>query len=281
MATHMMPRPARWAGVEVTDLDPRPVVESGRTPNPRTVSVGPMSPFANPFDSDSADPLQRLGALTEYAVWVAGRGDLLAAAAQDLAGRDLSCTHALNDPACHRTVLLDIANPPAAPLRAGGGAMALTLRRPWASLLLVPGALGGKMIENRTWATDYRGICLIYAGTRVDQAGMAAAERAGLDAPWHGDQSGWLGAAVLVNVHPARGHCCRPWGEPQRRRDQPIYHWVFAHPHRLAARTWGRGFLGLQPMSWSVLVRRSALRAASPPAYTPAFSAAGGGHDDS
>ena len=117
-----------------------------------------------------------------------------------LAGRDLACTCALDDPACHRNVLLDVANPPASAFAADGRAMALTVRRPWASLLLVPESLGGKTIENRTWATDYRGPVLIYGGTRIDKIGISAARRAGLDADWHTQQQGWLGAAVLVDV---------------------------------------------------------------------------------
>jgi hypothetical protein len=132
--------------------------------------------------------------------------------------------------------------------------MGLTLRRPWASLLLVPRELGGKYVENRSWSTDYRGPLLVMAGTRVDNAGLSAASRAGFDADWHAKQAGWLGAAALVDVHPARDSCCAPWGHPAR-PDSPCYHWVFAGASRLALSTWGRGFLGLR----SVLVRRSAL----------------------
>lgn len=272
-------RPARWAEVQLTDLDPRPVVQSARNAADHAVSVAAGTQFANPFER-GGNPIQRMGSVSEYAVWLAGRQDVLTAVAADLAGRDLSCTCALGDPACHRDVLLDVANPPSAPFRAGGRAMALTLRRPWASLLLVPDALAGKTIENRTWATDYRGPVMIYAGTRIDEAGMRAAQRAGLDAGWHCEQLGWLGAAVLVDVHRPHGHCCGPWAEPQRRPDRPIYHWVFDHPHRLAARTWGRGFTGLQPMSWSVLVRRSALRTTPRPTHNAPGNGGGEHRDD-
>lgn len=253
-------RGARWAPVEVTDLDPQPRLQRRGHDAPRgAASVTAPGRFTNRFENQAADPSTRLEALVKFGVWLAGQRDLLAEV-QSLAGRDLACTCALDDPACHRNVLLDLANPPSSPFTADGRAMALTLRRPWASLLLVPEALGGKTIENRTWATDYRGPILIYGGTRIDTTGIRAAQRAGLDADWHTQQQGWLGAAVLVDVHPAHNNCCPPWGQPRARRDTEVYHWVFAHPHRLAERTWGRGFVGLRPASWSVLVRRSLLQ---------------------
>ncbi|WP_083298359.1 DUF4326 domain-containing protein [Mycolicibacterium grossiae] len=238
--------------------DPQPRTQRAGLPVPRgAVSVAAGTAFANPFDDPELSGEHRLGATLRYAVTLAGRPHQLAEIAA-LRGRDVSCTCDLGDPACHRDVLLDLANPPQSLYAAAGRAMGLTLRRPWASLLLVPETLSGKTIENRTWSTDYRGPVLIYAGTRVDDAGVAAAKRAGLDAEWHTRQQGWLGAAVLVDVHRSRG-CCRPWGQPKSRAEVPVYHWVFTHPQRLPDRTWGRGFVGLRPTSWSVLVRRSLL----------------------
>jgi hypothetical protein len=247
---------ARWAPTEVTDLDPRALQQrAGSGAEGPAVWVGPGSVWANPFDV-AAEPHSLAVAVARYAVWLAGRADLLAAARAQLGGRDLACSCPLDGTACHRDVLLDVVNP----VNGGGRAMALTLRRPWASLMLVPEQLNGKTVENRSWATDYRGVVLLYAGIRVDTAGVSAAQGAGLDAGWHTKQSGWLGAAVLVDGHPARGRCCSPWGHPQC-PDKPCYHWVFTGPARLALPTWGRGFLGLRAVSWSVLVRRSALGA--------------------
>ena len=71
--------------------------------------------------------------------------------------RDLACGCPLE--LCHRDVLLDVANPPANAFRAGGHAMGLTLRRPWASLMLVPEQLGGKPVETRSCATAGRCCC--------------------------------------------------------------------------------------------------------------------------
>ena len=157
---------------------------------------------------------------------------------------------------CHPEVLHDVANPPADPFAAGGRAIGLTVRRPWASVLLVPEAFGGIGIHASSWSTDYRGPICIYAGNRIVEAGVAAADAAGLDADWHTRQHGWLGAAVLVDVHRAVRRCCRGARPPRSAaNDRPSYHWEFTNPGRLAMPTYGRGFLGLRPVSWSVLIR--------------------------
>jgi hypothetical protein len=48
---------------------------------------------------------------------------------------------------------------------------ALTVRQPWASLIL----FGGKDIENREWRTDLRGRIAIHSSARMAQADMVAA----------------------------------------------------------------------------------------------------------
>ena len=93
MASSTLRRAARWAEVQLTDLDPRPVVESARTGAQHAASVAAGTPFANPFDR-GGNPIQRMGAVSEYAVWLAGRQDVLTAIAEDLAGRDLACLRA-------------------------------------------------------------------------------------------------------------------------------------------------------------------------------------------
>lgn len=262
-------RPSGASAPAVLIPHPRTQRASG-TPPPGAVLIGDGTPFASPFHAHTMNDDQRIGATIKYAVTVAGQPDRLAQITA-IGGRDLACSCAGAGPGCHRDVLLDLANPPRNPHAAQGRAMGLTMRRPWASLLLVPETLSGKTIENRTWSTDYRGPVLIYGGTRVDNAGIAAAERVGLDAHWHTTQQGWLGAAALVDVHRARG-CCHPWGQSQVRDDVAVYHWVFAHPHRLSTRTWGRGFVGLRTTSWSVLVRRSLLNARTKNAHSATAS---------
>ena len=81
---------------------------------------------------------------------------------------------------------------------------------------------------------------------------------AGLAADWHAAQRGWLGTTVLVDVHQVHGQCCTPSAHPVSVDGTPLFHWVFAHPARLALPTHGYGFAGLRPVAWSVLIRRSA-----------------------
>ncbi|MGH3556014.1 MAG: DUF4326 domain-containing protein [Mycobacterium sp.] len=250
---------ARWDPIQITDLDPHPVQQHRGALPAHTRSVARPTRWANPIRA-AASRDARAAAVAEYAVWLAGRADLLAVAAE-LTGFNLACYCPLDQP-CHRDALLDIANPATNPLTADGHAMGLTLRRPWASLLLVPNELGGKTIENRSWSTDYRGPIAILAGSRIGKAGYQAATAAGLDADWHTAQTGWLGAAVLVDIHHARGHCCAPWGYPSR-PGAHRYHWVFDAPARLALPTYGRGFLGLRAVPWSVLVRPTVLNSPS------------------
>lgn len=249
-------QPPGWAPVQVTDLDPRPRQHRGHGAGvpARAVRVD-RGVFANPFACPDAPLTAQLGALVKYAVWLAGRLEVLTAVRDELVGRDLSCTCALGNPSCHREVLLDVANSGRDPLSRGGRTMGLTLRQPWASMLLVPAQFGGKAVENRVVATDYRGPVLIYGGAQTDEAGIQRGERLGLTKmEFHSVQKGWLGAAVLTDVHRAAGRCCRPWGSPQWRPDKTIYHWVFDHPARLARRGWGRGFEGLRSVSWSALM---------------------------
>lgn len=207
-------------------------------------------------EAGAITPIQPSAAVVDYAIWLAARPELIAARGE-LQGRDLSCTCPLDQP-CHRDVLLDLADTAVRTGQRYGRAIGLTVRRPWASLLLVPDALGGKNIENRTWSTKYRGPVMLIAGTRIDAHGVDAARDAGLHATWHTEQQGWLGAAVLTDVHPADGDCCQPWGQAPH-PGEPLYHWVFEHPARLASPVYGTGFLGLRKVPWTNLIRRNVL----------------------
>ncbi|MDT5366626.1 MAG: hypothetical protein QOC62_1057 [Mycobacterium sp.] len=260
----MTGRPARFEPVQITDLDPHPIQQHrGVALPPHTFSVAHPSRWAGPQCAADTSR-ERAAAVVEYAVWIAGRADLLAARGE-LHGQNLACYCPLDRGPCHREVLLDLADPPADPFTAGGHAMGLTLRRPWASLLLVSHRAGGLRYHTRSWSTDYRGPVALFSGTRIEQSGCDVATAAGLDPDWHTSQRGWLGAAVLVDVHRAHGSCCRP-RRPVTRTDYPRYHWVFDAPARLARSCHGRGFVGLRPVSWSVLIRPSALRSTPNPA---------------
>lgn len=237
--TSSLGRSRRRAPAEVTDLDPQTRTQRrGRAASRGSASVAPSERFANQFESSAASMDSRLGALVEFGVRLAHQRDLLGEL-RTLAGRDFSCACALDGPACHRNVLLDVANLPASPFAADGRAMGITIRRPWASLLLVLDVLIGSGIENHTWATPYLRSALIYSGTRIDTISIKAAQRARLEADRHAQQQGRLVAAVLVDVHPICNCWYRLWGQPQERQGDSLYHSGFRNPNRLTQRTWG------------------------------------------
>ncbi len=204
---------------------------------------------------------QRWAAAVHFAVRLAGRSEELLTLRDRCGGHGPGCSCGRADAGGIGSVLCDYAQAPRDPVGQPGCAMGLTLRRPWASMLMVPPAVGGKNVENRTDTTTYRGPVLIYGGARLDQAGVELGRRHGLQCmDFHASQQGWLGAAVLVDVHRARG-CCAPWGNS--RKTQQLYHWVFESPVRLARRPWrdgARGFVGLQPVSWSALINPKVYR---------------------
>lgn len=119
-----------------------------------------------------------------------------------------------------------------------GQRRALSVRRPWANLILA----GHKTVENRTWATDHRGDLVVHAGQAWEPAGAAGAaavDITGFDSPRE-CPGGYLGIVRLLDVHPAAG-CCRPWGQ----QAGGVLHWVLAEPHPFPAPIPGRGRLGL------------------------------------
>lgn len=204
---------------------------------------------------------QRWAAAVHFAVRLAGRSEELLTLRDRCGGHGPGCSCGMADSGGIGNVLCDYAQAPEDPVGQPGHAMGLTLRRPWASMLMVPPPAGGKNVENRTDTTSYRGPVLIYAGARLDHAGVELGGRHGLQCmDFHASQQGWLGAAVLVDVHRARG-CCAPWGNTRKTRQ--LYHWVFESPVRLARRPWrggARGFVGLQPVSWSALINPKVYR---------------------
>lgn len=75
---------------------------------------------------------------------------------------------------------------------------ALTVRQPWASLIVA----GLKRVENRTWRTNYRGSLVIHAAARVDPDAPAVLESAGIDPQaWQDAPRGvLLGMVDLIDV---------------------------------------------------------------------------------
>jgi len=107
---------------------------------------------------------------------------------------------------------------------------ALSIRQPWAWLI----AAGVKTVENRTWATSYRGPLLIHAGqslamspddlTRMRKA-MAGV---GVIMPAQFDRGGIVGVVDVVDI---ATECADPadadWHEPG------CYAWILRNPRSL------------------------------------------------
>ncbi len=116
---------------------------------------------------------------------------------------------------------------------------ALSVRQPWASLIVA----GIKPVENRTWATRYRGPLLIHAAQGYDHAGQAALEDHDLYAGYYHHYSpervprgAIIGQADLTDC--VQGHSSS-WAEPG------AWHWVLANPMAFDEPTPYKGRLGL------------------------------------
>jgi hypothetical protein len=111
---------------------------------------------------------------------------------------------------------------------------ALTIRQPWASLIMS----GNKLVENRVWDTRWRGTFAVHAGKKTDQRGLDAGADLGIefDEPM---PRGYLGTVDLVDVHFAADECCGFWAEPG------VYHLRLENPRPFPKPIPGRGRLGL------------------------------------
>ena len=105
---------------------------------------------------------------------------------------------------------------------------ALTLRQPWASLVMA----GIKDVENRTWRTNYRGRLVIHAGSGIDREGMNEHGQLLADYP-HG---AILGTVELVDCVE---HSTSPWAIAEN------WHWLLAEPRPFDAPIPAKGKLGL------------------------------------
>lgn len=155
----------------------------------------------------------------------------------------------------------------------------LTLRRPWATLLVTPGP-DRKDIENRSRniAGDYRGPIAIHSGHEIDRK----ARIPGATAPIREDISAAfpagaiIGTVDLIDVHiggagnnrcyplqsPASFDRCSPWALAD------CYHLVTANPRPLATPIPYRGFLGLRDLPGDIIEQINAT-----PTWTPDLTA--------
>jgi len=113
----------------------------------------------------------------------------------------------------------------------------LTVRQPWASLIVD----GVKTVENRSWATTYRGRLWIHASaSRVD---AVADYRDIVD---NASRGAILGCVRLVDV---TTDADSPWATPGQ------CHWLLADARRLQSAVPARGRLGLWPLPIDILQR--------------------------
>lgn len=137
-------------------------------------------------------------------------------------------------------------------MNAAPAVKALSIRQPWADAIVH----GTKRVENRTWATRYRGPVLIHASTVRDP-------HTTVDGPWPDVRSAILALARITGCHHSDdGRCCGPWG------DKGAYHWTLADVVPLPEPVPCKGRLGLwtPPPELTTVVRRAADRLDTRPA---------------
>lgn len=111
---------------------------------------------------------------------------------------------------------------------------ALSIRQPWASLILA----GHKTVENRVWNTTHRGPIIVHAGVTVARHALGLAERRGITDPPIG---AYLGVVDLVDIHHADKGCrCDPVFA-----EMGVHHWQLADPRLFPTPIAGPGRLGL------------------------------------
>lgn len=121
---------------------------------------------------------------------------------------------------------------------------AISLKQPW------PWAIfhAGKDIENRTWATEYRGSLLIHASKEVDLDGYLFLRTMGLypPSPQRIDRGVVLGKVKLVDCVPGEGVDSR-WGFGP-------WCWILEKPGAFIKPLRCRGKLGLFDVDLNTLV---------------------------
>jgi hypothetical protein len=112
----------------------------------------------------------------------------------------------------------------------------LSVRQPWASLIvtggknIATGAIEMKDVENRTWATGYRGLVLVHSSLRADAITPNEIERRfGVVPPSEQPLGGIVGVADLVDC--VRSHSSRWYAQGHhalvlaRARPLPFVRW--------------------------------------------------------
>lgn len=108
----------------------------------------------------------------------------------------------------------------------------LSIRQPWAWAIVE----GHKTVENRSWATSYRGRFAVHASLKPDPAGYAFLRSLGIEPPEDLPRGAIVGSVELVDVvDGARDR----WAMPGQ------MHWRLARPRKLRRPIPMGGKLGL------------------------------------
>lgn len=132
----------------------------------------------------------------------------------------------------------------------GQSARALTIRQPWAELILQ----GRKPFELRSWTTKYRGPLVIHSAGKVD---AEDAIRLGLD-PDKLVTGAFVGVALLTDV---RRYTRRDASLLKKKRGNiggwypDLFSWVLTKPRRISNPIKAKGRLGLIKIPISILRR--------------------------
>lgn len=121
-------------------------------------------------------------------------------------------------------------------------ALALTIRQPWAWAI----AAGLKTVENRSWATKYRGPLYVHAGAKLDPRELSACSArlraAGLSVTPPPLSSLAAGALIaVVDLVDCGRFCDDPWAD----RAVGVWHFKLANVRTLPEPIPVRGALGL------------------------------------
>ena len=125
---------------------------------------------------------------------------------------------------------------------------ALTVRQPWASLIMA----GVKDVECRSWNTSYRGELVIHAGLATDRDAAAFVLSIGAELPEDLPAGAILGTVRLVDVVTDSDS---PWAEAGK------FHWILADPEPWTEPVPAKGRLGL----WNCDVTAPAVTIADDP----------------
>lgn len=106
----------------------------------------------------------------------------------------------------------------------------LSIRAPWSSLIFER----GRNVDNRSWATDYRGAIAIHVPRAIDLDACAEFQ---ID-PSRVLTGCIIGTVELVDC--VAGHVASAWADP----DAP-FHWILEQPRLFAKPVSARGSLGL------------------------------------